>query len=756
MAKWKMTLPALLLLISVWFGLPTAEASEMTAQEKFDELMEAGIFEASDYRPDENMERAEVARIMALLFKLGVNPEAASIYQDLEGAEWAAGFIGAATNAGILEGYGNGIYDPNGNITIEQLAKIFVLALDLEIPEESTVEGASDWAAGYIAAALNAGLIAPKNDYTVPATRNEFIEASYNVYEIEKNKAIGIRSAEPVGTSRVHIGFTDTVDPSAAAIAIVRIGEGDERIPVSIDALEWSDDGREVTATLTDAAEPGTYEVTLSGIDSLDADNAARRYQVEPEQLKQIRLGGADPLPYADNVEVPYFLINQYGEPMKHPSTKMAVTTNKKVRAELLPDRKVIRLHLKSSELTPGNSTLKIQLFDFVSKLSVSATYQIGAEPYIRSIEPQGFVDEAGRPIDALQEGESAFLSLRLYDQYGNAVTNLQWLNESGGIGAASNSVSLTVSEQATLDPNGGIAFRVKAGAVHGEQSAAVTVSSPSHQVSAQASITLKARPIEVPTVAPPASPAPQPNPDPDPGPQPEPEPGPGPNPDPDPEPLPSISVDPDSIVILSDETRVTVTSTNATELYYALLPSEETEIPTVDQLLQVEEAPPSSAYDSGRVTTDGVRQLALKTRKDQPYKLYIVGKNSSSVSDLLVVDFYTDSANVFELLSIIDLSTPDELWICLMYTPPTATGTVYYAVSDQPLIEVNHPDVLVQLVLDHSQDERILYSGSVPWNGSADQFNPGPNDGQQNHIYVVLEYKGVRMMFIDILNQVH
>jgi hypothetical protein len=71
-------------------------------------------------------------------------------------------------------------------------------------------------------------------------------------------------------------------------------------------------------------------------------------------------------------------------------------------------------------------------------------------------------------------------------------------------------------------------------------------------------------------------------------------------------------------------------------------------------------------------------------------------------------------------------------------------------------LIEVNHPDVLVQLVLDHSQDERILYSGSVPWNGSADQFNPGPNDGQQNHIYVVLEYKGVRMMFIDILNQVH
>jgi len=166
-------------------------ADPQTAEEKFNALMEAGIFEGfpdGEAHLDRNMTRAEASKIAVLILGLTPDPDAASGYKDLKDAEWSAGFIGAATKAGIVEGKGNGVFDPNAPVTIEQLAKIMVKGLGINTGYgDANVEGsASDWAKAYVEAALNAGLIAESDDYTSSANRQKLVETAYDANELNK------------------------------------------------------------------------------------------------------------------------------------------------------------------------------------------------------------------------------------------------------------------------------------------------------------------------------------------------------------------------------------------------------------------------------------------------------------------------------------------------------------------------------------------------------------------------------------------
>jgi|GEM_PF-1630954 len=166
-------------------------ADPQNAEEKFNALMEAGIFEGfpdGEAHLDRNMTRAEASKIAVLILGLTPDRDAASGYKDLKDAEWSAGFIGAATKAGIVEGKGNGVFDPNAPVTIEQLAKIMVKGLGINTGYgDANVEGsASDWAKAYVEAALNAGLIAESDDYTSSANRQKLVETAYDANELNK------------------------------------------------------------------------------------------------------------------------------------------------------------------------------------------------------------------------------------------------------------------------------------------------------------------------------------------------------------------------------------------------------------------------------------------------------------------------------------------------------------------------------------------------------------------------------------------
>lgn len=177
---------------SVAFG---ADAEKLTPEQQFNVLKEAGIVQGYPdglSHLDRTVTRAELAKIIVKSMALEEVTGVAS-YKDKNytAKHWAAPFIEAATQAKILEGVStnpaNPLFNPTGNVTVQELAKVLVEANKLEVPTDAT-NTASDWAKGYVAAAIKAGYIAEGINYQANATRAQTVVAAHAIYEFNNFK----------------------------------------------------------------------------------------------------------------------------------------------------------------------------------------------------------------------------------------------------------------------------------------------------------------------------------------------------------------------------------------------------------------------------------------------------------------------------------------------------------------------------------------------------------------------------------------
>lgn len=169
---------------SVAFG---ADA-KLSPEQQFNALKEAGV--VNGY-PDglshleKAITRAELAKIIVKAINLEPVTGVAT-YKDknYNAKHWAAPFIEAATQAGILNGKNaeKKLFDPTGNVTVQELAKVLVVALKLEVPTE-TNNTASEWAKGYVEAAVKAGYLEAGINYQANATRSQAVVAAHAIYE---------------------------------------------------------------------------------------------------------------------------------------------------------------------------------------------------------------------------------------------------------------------------------------------------------------------------------------------------------------------------------------------------------------------------------------------------------------------------------------------------------------------------------------------------------------------------------------------
>lgn len=86
-------------------------------------LKEMGLVDGytdGTFRPNANITRAEVASIIVRAKKLMVEPEMASQFLDVKKGSWYAGPIGALKSAGIAIGKTKDKFDPNANVTIAE------------------------------------------------------------------------------------------------------------------------------------------------------------------------------------------------------------------------------------------------------------------------------------------------------------------------------------------------------------------------------------------------------------------------------------------------------------------------------------------------------------------------------------------------------------------------------------------------------------------------------------------------------------
>ncbi|GAA0367899.1 S-layer homology domain-containing protein [Bacillus horti] len=138
------------------------------AKEEIEALIEAGIINGytdGTFKPRNEITRAEVAKILALVLELEEDAEAASVFTDVPA--WAAPYVGALVNAEITQGQSETRFGSNVNVSRQELAVFFARAMELyEEAQESDLEvsfsdasSVAAWARGAVALAAEIELV---------------------------------------------------------------------------------------------------------------------------------------------------------------------------------------------------------------------------------------------------------------------------------------------------------------------------------------------------------------------------------------------------------------------------------------------------------------------------------------------------------------------------------------------------------------------------------------------------------------------
>lgn len=141
-------------------------------------------------RLSDTITRAEAAKMLCVLGNL--EQVETDVFPDVQASHWAYGYIGAASRAGIIVGDENGNFNPEANITNEELVKMLVCLLGYE----PLAMGRGGYPAGYTAAAAQFGLTKDMQfAIQTPAVRQDAAELFANALDIpimeEKTEADG-------------------------------------------------------------------------------------------------------------------------------------------------------------------------------------------------------------------------------------------------------------------------------------------------------------------------------------------------------------------------------------------------------------------------------------------------------------------------------------------------------------------------------------------------------------------------------------
>lgn len=129
---------------------------------------------ATEFHPDGEISRGEFIAILTRALGLNENRSKAAGFKDISTEDWYAGTIGAAVEAGLVQGFEDGSFRPKLGITREQMFVMLDHAVKLikaQIPADKNdllpyadVDSISAWAAESVARLHGAGLVQGMED----------------------------------------------------------------------------------------------------------------------------------------------------------------------------------------------------------------------------------------------------------------------------------------------------------------------------------------------------------------------------------------------------------------------------------------------------------------------------------------------------------------------------------------------------------------------------------------------------------------
>ncbi|MEF2244033.1 S-layer homology domain-containing protein [Paenibacillus sp. IITD108] len=458
-----------------------AEETKLTTEQKYEELVKAGLFEGypdGEAHLDKEMTRAQASKIVALLtgYSEGVEVKDAG-YTDLVGAGWATDYINYATQVGILEGKGNNKFDPSAQVTVQQLATIAVKLAkhaDVTVPAGEEVEGKVDaWAADAVASAIAAGLLAKQDDYTVNANRGVLVEVVYSAKEIlAQAGALQISSAKATGAKVITVKFNKAVKEELT-FDLKR-----DKVNVNIAKVEWNEAKDEAKLTASFNFSTGKHKVTVKGEDvELTAETDVTEAKVSkiefPSQNGIIVESPAVATGNKQGLRVNVKFYNQYGEDVTSTinlgdlsitSSKGTVNSFNKGALVLsdgsslasaydyVVDQKVVVTIVHKPSTAVGTATLS------VVQAAAVASIEIG-DLTTKNEDLQGKVIN----VDRLNDNASDYyIPVIAKDQYGNVLTAA----DLGSLTILSSSVKVLDTDTAVADRNDQTVININANTI--------------------------------------------------------------------------------------------------------------------------------------------------------------------------------------------------------------------------------------------------------------------------------------------------
>ncbi|MCZ8519505.1 S-layer homology domain-containing protein [Paenibacillus caseinilyticus] len=447
-------------------GLPDEEKKRIEA------LVKHGIFDGISeeaFGPGEKLNRAQFAKIAALVFKLKVDSTLRqSSFLDVLAEDpvhsYALPYIEALKEAGLTTGADaeGKRYNPSGEVTRQELAAFLIRGLKLEKEAEQATaledDTVSDWAAGYAALAVEKKLIPLLADGTFggteAATRKTLALAAYEIVqpaegkdggkaeeEAEQPDKVSIVEVKAIKSNMVSVKLDRSVD-TTAELKITRKGlkEDDDDDDDSEDTeevkplpafVQWTDEKlTEATMELDVKLEKGAYIVELMGLPDDQMNVKVFEFEAEEERIEKIEITApSDTLPQS-KVIVPYKAINQYKEETGLKASNVNILIGAKNNIPIMvPGSRYLIVDL--SEEQPGSQVF-VSLLDHKNAQSAQKTFTVGDKPRITKLEAGELKFNDGQSV--FKTGFRAFLDFKAWDQYDNRVVDPDVLNSGTGI----------------------------------------------------------------------------------------------------------------------------------------------------------------------------------------------------------------------------------------------------------------------------------------------------------------------------------
>lgn len=172
-------------LAAVFSGLGVSAASDMETV-LFD-LQSLSIMvgdETGEMNLDGPVTRAEFSTIVVRLMGMeDVAPLSAGEqkFSDVPQEHWAAGYINLLSGMRVIDGTGNGLFEPEGTITVEAACKILVNTLGYS----ALANQKGGFPTGYMMQAAEIGLLKNLGETKIPLTRGEVARLVYNALDID-------------------------------------------------------------------------------------------------------------------------------------------------------------------------------------------------------------------------------------------------------------------------------------------------------------------------------------------------------------------------------------------------------------------------------------------------------------------------------------------------------------------------------------------------------------------------------------------